>query len=439
MPGSATGTKTKGKGTTEIRINVDGKKTLLDDSLLRKVVDAMHQEGMLKGYMKELNISYDDEDGTNLDDSANCGHCNTTVGEDGISCQLCFRWFCLDEVCSGVNKKFEKLIENKNIWYVCDTCLVSDPQKKGCINTKIISNKLEELKTNADVLTTMVQDNVQITKMVAGNMDVIQTKIDDVDRDVKTANTDRSYAEALKTKKALVIKSADENVKVGDDKKNIMSKITVPVEEVKTTKEGHLFVRFADRIKLEEAKDEFEKDNDLVVNEKGKLKPKIKVVYVSNEEEDIINTIKMKNPWLDSIIQNEDDFKVIKEMNAKNANFKHYIIKCTPTIRKAIHMRSDKLYTLYSTSNVYDYYMPYQCYKCQEFGHNATKCNNNQTCAKCSGNHHTKSCTTTVLRCNNCVRKGHSEVKHRTNDASNCMVYKEEIARARNNTDHGFD
>ena len=83
--------------------------------------------------------------------------------------------------------------------------------------------------------------------------------------------------------------------------------------------------------------------------------------------------------------------------------------------------------------------MPYQCYKCQEFGHSATRCNNNQICAKCSGNHHTRDCTSAILKCNNCVRRGFTETNHKTKDVHNCMVYKEEISRARNNTDHGFD
>ena len=43
-----------------------------------------------------------------------------------------------------------------------------------------------------------------------------------------------------------------------DHKKDIMGKIKAPVEKVKATRDGHLFVRFADRNNLEKAKKGFE-------------------------------------------------------------------------------------------------------------------------------------------------------------------------------------
>ena len=51
-----------------------------------------------------------------------------------------------------------------------------------------------------------------------------------------------------------MIKCANENQKAVDKKKSIMEKITVPVEEVRNTKEGHLYVRFDDKSYLEKAK-----------------------------------------------------------------------------------------------------------------------------------------------------------------------------------------
>ena len=122
---------------------------------------------------------------------------------------------------------------------------------------------------------------------------------------------------------------------------------------------------------MEKAKGEFEinVDSNISVNEKGKLKPQIKIINVSKDEVDVVDNIKWKNPWLENLIQDADnDFKIIKEMNAKDNNYKHYVIKCTPQIRKAIYERNDKLCTLHSCCWIYDCYMPYQCYKCQEFG-----------------------------------------------------------------------
>ena len=117
---------------------------------------------------------------------------------------------------------------------------------------------------------------------------------------------------------------------------------------------------------------------------------------------------------------------------------KHYIIKCTPKIRKAIYDNNDELYTLYSNCKVYDYYMPYQCYKCQEFGHKANNCRGVQTCPRCSGDHEAKECNSYETKYKNCENKGYSEINHRTYDGVKCSIYKEETAKAKNNTDHGF-
>ena len=57
----------------------------------------------------------------------------------------------------------------------------------------------------------------------------------------------KSYAEKLRTKNTLVIKSNNGDNKATQKKKAIMSKITAQVGEVKDSKIGHLIVKFADK------------------------------------------------------------------------------------------------------------------------------------------------------------------------------------------------
>ena len=97
------------------------------------------------------------------------------------------------------------------------------------------------------------------------------------------------------------------------------------------------------------------------------------------------------------------------------------------------------LYTMYEHCNIYDTYQPYQCYKCQEYGHSAAKCQNKQACPKCGGNHSYKDCQSEETKCKNCVKRGLEDTKHRTFDGRKCAIYNEEIARIKDNTDHGFD
>ena len=403
---------------------------------LISILKELQNDGHLKGYLEKIGISYDESNDKSSASAAKCGHCCSIVREDGdgVCCTICEIWYHIENDCSGIDNTYKDLIDSDNIWYICNKCKTYDLSRfKKSINTGIIDDKLEVLKTNSDILAEMMHDTAEKTREVVDNMDKIHTKIDNV-----TVTSEKTYADSLKSKKAIVVKSKRDECKVAKDKKSIMSKIETPVEEVKETKEGHLYVRFADKNKLEDAKREFEQI-DLTVNEKGKRKPMIKVVNVPNDEEDIISNIKMKNPSIGNLIENEDDLKIIKELKAKDSKYKHYILKCTPKIRKTIYENENKLYTLYNRCKVYDCYMPYQCYKCQDFGHSAVNCNNNQVCPKCSGNHRYKDCDNTVLKCNNCVKKGHSEMNHKTFDAYKCAVYNEEMSKARNNTDHGFD
>ena len=250
-----------------------------------------------------------------------------------------------------------------------------------------------------------------------------------------------TYADSLKSKKMLIVKGTEHGQKAADNKKAIMGKLKTPVEAVKETRDGHLAITFTNKQNLEDAKKELEEDkeNKISINEKGKMKPKIKLTNVSKDDEDVINSIIIKNKWIADLIESEDDLTVKKEEETRDKKKKHYVIKCSPKIRKAIFNHGDKVYTRYENCNVYDVYQPYQCYKCQNFGHSATNCLKDQVCPKCGENHKYNQCTAALLKCKNCEKRGLSNVDHKAFDRKLCTVYLEEIARVKNNTVHGFD
>lgn len=108
---------------------------------------------------------------------------------------------------------------------------------------------------------------------------------------------------------------------------------------------------------------EIQKINNISVNENGKLKvkPKIKVFYVPKDEDDIVDNIAKKNPWIGSLISENDDLKIVKEMIAKDDKLNTISSNAHHKIRKAIYDRGDKLCTLYSRCKVYTTYMPCHC------------------------------------------------------------------------------
>ena len=396
---------------------------IFENKDFKEIVRGLHKENMLKAYIDELGINLDESVPVG---SEHCGSCKSLVTDEGISCQICGVWYHFGG-CSSIDATYRDLIDNDNLWYVCNKCKGMDLSVlgKALENNNKMDKKLDELVSGSAIL----KDNIE----------VIQKKIDNVDRDMKSAtNEQKTYAESVKSKKALIIKSKKQDYKIAQDKKELMKNADLPVEEVRETKEGHLYVRFKERNDMEKAKNKFEMDDQITVNVKGRLNPKIKVVNIEKDEDDSIDSILMKNRWLNSLIQEEEDFKLLKVVQARNKDYKHFIIKCTPSIRKAILDRGDKLYTLYRNCTVYDHYMPFRCYNCLGFGHRSSDCTKNRVCPKCSGNHDSKDCMSLNFKCNLCAEKGH-DARHKAFETSKCTIYNNEIAKIRNNTDHGFD
>lgn len=69
-----------------------------------------------------------------------------------------------------------------------------------------------------------------------------------------------------------------------------------------------------------------------------------------------------------------------------------------------------------------------RCFKCGEFGHKSMDCKNCDTCSRCSQKHKTSECTSTVLKCVNCLktnkeRKMNLDVNHAASSSA-CLVFK---------------
>lgn len=50
-----------------------------------------------------------------------------------------------------------------------------------------------------------------------------------------------------------------------------------------------------------------------------------------------------------------------------------------------------------------------RCFKCGEFGHMSSTCKNDEKCSKCSELHKTSECTSTVMKCVNCLKKNNEQ------------------------------
>ena len=110
------------------------------------------------------------------------------VGDDGVCCDLCGKWHHWDKHCSNIDEKYKSLLDSENIWYICKKCKQSNSRERGQLTTTDVENKLEDLKTNQEILKVMSND-------VIVNTNAIHNKIENVDRDMKTVtNKTKTYA-----------------------------------------------------------------------------------------------------------------------------------------------------------------------------------------------------------------------------------------------------
>ena len=372
-----------------------------------------------------------------------CGHCKVFV-EDGIECGDCQTWFHCDKECSRLENAENVDIKSDHIFYICHRCIDSNVSENTWARQSC--KKINKLSANMNEMQEFMKNQLNSFMMLfSEEFDNMRKELNELKeklagyeegKDVKV-----TYASKLKSKNTLVIKSTESTTKAADNKLAIMSKISSNVEQVKTSKQGHLVVNFADNDKLEKAKCELDvaaDDMNVSVDKKDKLWPKIMVSDIDQCEEDIIQSILKKNEGIRKLVKEEDDFKLIKEMKSKHESKTHVIIKCSPAIRGEIYSKNDRVYTTCGgCCRVYDSYKTYQCYKCQEFGHSANRCTKTEICARCGQGHRTRSCNVNTANCHNCTSKGLSDTNHRAYD-SKCPVYAEEIARIKNRTEHGF-
>ena len=75
-------------------------------------------------------------------------------------------------------------------------------------------------------------------------------------------------------------------------------------------------------------------------------------------------------------------------------------------------MKNKKIYIKWERLPVYEDLPITRCFKCQEFHHKISKCENQTICPKCTGNHTEDQCNNHEYKCNNCEM---ANCKYKTN------------------------
>ena len=252
-----------------------------------------------------------------------------------------------------------------------------------------------------------------------------------------------SRARKKKEKKnLLVVKATDASGKATDKKEEVSKALTgIQIKDSRFTPSGTIVMNFENETTMNEAAKKLESVPDMTTMNVKKLKPKIMICNVREEEieDDILKTMIDRNDYLKNVDNIHEKIHFIMKKQAAGGTF-HYIYKCEPDVRGMINKNKDKVKLQWGIYNIRDRYHPLVCYHCQRYGHIADNCKDKEEdpcCFKCAGNHKSKTCTTDQRKCINCERRKKSDTKHSATDYS-CPVRSEEVDKIINLTDHGF-
>lgn len=154
-------------------------------------------------------------------------------------------------------------------------------------------------------------------------------------------------------------------------------------------------------------------------------KPRIKIMGVSDEydSDDLIDFLKRQND-----IEDVQFLRVLKTIKHRRAVCTEFTLICEtdPSTFEQI-MRKGKLYIDLDRCRVTESVDILRCFKCCGYGHKSLLCRNKVYCARCTGDHDIKECSSEQVKCVNCTfynneRKTRLDVNH-TAWSFDCPVY----------------
>ena len=223
------------------------------------------------------------------------------------------------------------------------------------------------------------------------------------------------------------------NVKSDDFYNEIKSQINVSnlkiaVNSLKKRSDGSIQVKCSNSKDGELLKTELDKIfiDKSTINRPSLNKPRLKIIGVENDFdlEEVSAALKNQN----SIECETNDFKVLHIHKLKNKDSKTIYLETSPIIFQRLLARK-KVFIGWQRCRIYEDLNINRCFNCNGYGHSAKNCKNGTTCAHCSGDHNTNSCTNkNVAKCINCIRanakfKLNRNIDHQAFDEKCCESY----------------
>lgn len=338
-------------------------------------------------------------------------------------------------------------------YYKCDSCLQNIHKK--CLN--ITPSEVKCMPLQKRILLLICED----CKQLIARMPYMVKLIEDMKKDIESLKSSvrkETYANVLQSNSikdennpkisppTLVFKPKKDQ-RTETSRKEIQNSIdpavlNVGIRNIRETKRGNIVIKCDTDQDLEKFKNEAVsklKEKYSVVVPK-KLPPKIKIIgYTGNKPmEEIEESIKRQNRW----IVEKDYFKITYVKKQKNkSNTSTIYAECSGDL--LLRIKNYKRICIdWERLPIYEDLSVSRCYKCQGFYHKSYKCERDQVCGNCAGNHSASECDSQTKKCVNCLLSNKQyNLNHNTSHSAldtNCPSLKYHLGIIVSRTDYNL-
>jgi hypothetical protein len=285
---------------------------------------------------------------------------------------------------------------------------VSESEGGDMSLTKLIEAQ-NELKQNVMNLTAIVEElNLKISlfdsvilrfEKVAVNLE----KVEKVEKIEKTVGK-LSFASVVRNSQPVVVvkpKNSDQNcTETRNQIKSLFDPVASNINGLKSVSKGGVVIMCKDKSSTQKCSEELisKLGDNYEVSLPVTKGPLLKVWGMSEviPKEEFIEKIRMQN---DCISDNS-------EINVVNIKANRRGVACLIEVDKDTYeslLSVGRVYIGWDSCRVYQHIDILRCFKCNQFGHMAVKCERAVCCADCGGDHPSKDCNSEIKKCVNCV------------------------------------
>lgn len=356
-----------------------------------------------------------------------CGHCDEVFDRRKSPCLTC-SGFCgktYQANCMGISLEFLQCLKSPGFCWFCTDCFKIRNKYEAYMKNSF-DNKLTLMINGFE---SMFED---LKKQILETANNTFANITAANKNEKTEIMP-SYAKIVNTKSVVIVKPKNAEQNNIQTKRDIMENIdpvdlNIKVSQIKQVKDGGILISCDDSIGAKNFKDAAAEklSAQYKISDVKTFLPKVRIVGLTDQysDEDILKYLKGQNDALSSV----SHLKILKTWATKrNANIFQTLVEVDAATYGLIMNRA-KLFVNYDACAVYEATDIRVCFKCSGFSHSQSNCVNNDTvCPKCSGCHSLFNCTSSILRCINCVTAKLDDVEHAVWDADKCPIYKKKL------------